>query len=66
MSDQNDVVKGGLEVTVSEDGQTVNIYSGQKAKVFNEFHLMERLGLTEASDEDLKNILYQELYNFID
>jgi hypothetical protein len=46
MKGQNDVVKGGLEVIVSEDGQTVNIYSDQKAKIFNEFHLLERLGLS--------------------
>jgi hypothetical protein len=66
MKDQNDVVKGGLEVIVSDDGKMVNIYSDQKAKVFNEFHLLERLGFSEASDLDLKSILYKELYDFID
>jgi len=46
----DDVAKGSLEVKISEDGQTVNIISDQKPKVFNEFHLMQYLGLSYASD----------------
>lgn len=46
----NDAGKSGVEVTVSEDSQTVHIFSDQRAKVFNEYHLMEYMGLSKASD----------------
>lgn len=54
----DDIVKGGLEVKLSEDGQTLDIFSDQKPKIFNEYHLMQYLGLSDANDSELKEILY--------
>jgi len=41
---------GGLIAVMNDDRQVLNIYSDQKPFIFNEYHLFQCMGLSEATD----------------
>jgi hypothetical protein len=50
---------------MDQDQQQLRVFADNDVNVFNENHLLEFMKLTEATDDELQEILYPELNEFL-